>query len=153
MTIEIKSARLEDLEHLTILIREFYTIEEISFSSAVVEVLGELIKNEIFGKCLIVTLDGQLIGYSVLTYGFSLEYGGRYSFIDEIYISEQHRSLGLGARLLEAVEDHARKLGIGTVHLEVDHDNINAHRFYVRQGFGDHGRFLMSKALANTSHK
>ena len=40
------------------------------------------------------------VGYLVLTLGYSLEYGGRDAFIDEVYIRSSYRGRGIGTAAL-----------------------------------------------------
>ena len=46
------------------------------------------------------------------------------------------------------LEEEARKLGILTLHLEVERANIHAQTFYQAVGFVDHDRYLLSKRLS-----
>src|SRR3954466_12262664 len=41
--------------------------------------------------------------YAVLTWGFDLEFGGRDSFLTEIYVVPERRRDGLGRRLIDEV--------------------------------------------------
>ena len=52
-----------------------------------------------------------------------------------IDVIKSWRRRGVGARLLEAVEDWARKLGLSTVYLETAEDNIPAQRLYQQRGY------------------
>ncbi|CAN5863705.1 hypothetical protein BH20GEM1_BH20GEM1_15250 [soil metagenome] len=55
----------------------------------------------------------------------------------------------LGGSLLDAMEASCRSRGIAALHLEVDHDNPDGRRLYLRRGFADHQRHLMTKWLAS----
>ena len=95
-----------------------------------------------------VFFDGEIpVGYIVLTFGYSFEYHGRDSFIDELYIEPQYRRRGLGRRALLFVEERARELGVTAIHLEVDQGNDAAAELYRRTGYEDHARFLRTKWL------
>jgi ribosomal protein S18 acetylase RimI-like enzyme len=87
------------------------------------------------------------VGYIVLTFGYSFEYHGRDSFIDELYIEPQYRRQGIGRRAMQFVEERARELGVNAIHLEVDQGNDPAAELYRRAGYDDHARFLMTKRL------
>jgi ribosomal protein S18 acetylase RimI-like enzyme len=91
-------------------------------------------------------------GYIVLTFGYSFEYHGRDSFIDELYIEPQYRRQGIGRRAMQFVEERARELGVNAIHLEVDHGNDPAAELYRRAGYDDHSRFLMTKWLKSGKH-
>ena len=84
-------------------------------------------------------------GYLILTFGFSLEYGGRDAFIDEFFIATPHRGRGLGKAALEEVARLAPGLGVHAIHLEVADNNHGAESLYSRQGFYRHNRRLMTR--------
>ncbi len=91
--------------------------------------------------------DGEVaVGYFVLTLGWSLEYGGRDAFVDELFVSPSHRGRGLGRRALEVIEEACRELGVQALHLEVEKENAAA-ELYRKSGFEEHHRRLMSKRI------
>jgi len=92
------------------------------------------------------------VGYIFLTFGYSFEYHGRDSFIDELYIEPEYRRKGIGRRAMEFVEERAREQGVNAIHLEVDDGNDPAAGLYRRAGFVDHSRFLMTKWLGPHRH-
>jgi ribosomal protein S18 acetylase RimI-like enzyme len=92
------------------------------------------------------------IGYIVLTFGYSFEFHGRDSFIDELYIEPQYRRQGIGRRAMQFVEERARELGVNAIHLEVDQGNDPAAALYRLAGYDDHSRFLMTKWLKRGKH-
>jgi ribosomal protein S18 acetylase RimI-like enzyme len=49
--------------------------------------------------------------------------------------------------LLATVEAACPALGVRALHLEVDHVNERAKGLYVRAGYADHERYLMTKVL------
>ncbi len=119
---------------------------------AVREVLRKFLASPDLGRAW-VFLDGETpIGYIVLTFGYSFEYYGRDSFIDELYIEPQYRRQGIGKRAMQFVEESARELGVNAIHLEVDQGNEPAAELYRRAGYDDHARFLMTKWLKPGKH-
>lgn len=112
---------------------------------AVRAVLQQFLLNPQLGRAWIF-FDGEIsVGYIVLTLGFSFEYHGRDSFIDELYIEPQYRRRGIGRRAIQFVEERAREMGVTAIHLEVDDGNHPAEELYKRAGFADHSRYLMTK--------
>jgi ribosomal protein S18 acetylase RimI-like enzyme len=134
---------------LLVLMQEYYAHDDLEFNrDAALAALGKLLAEEAFGCAWLIERDGRALGYIVLTFGYSLEFGGRDAFIDELYIQEAYRGCGVGTETLELAESAARSMGIAALHLEVDRDNRVASRFYRRSGFEDRARFrLMSKRL------
>lgn len=83
--------------------------------------------------------------YLVMGFGFSLEFGGRDAFVDELYVAPDARNRGLGAIALQLAEEVCREAGIRALHLEVADDNDRARALYARTGFSAHERRLMTK--------
>lgn len=55
--------------------------------------------------------------------------------INGLIVAEVHRSLGAGAKLLEAAENWARDSGCGAVNVRSNVIRDRAHKFYERQGY------------------
>lgn len=109
----------------------------------------EFLAHEYLGRGWLVYLDKRPVGYVVLTFGFSLEFGGRDAFIDELFLDEAVRGQGVGRQVLERVFAAATSLNIRAIHLEVNRDNTPAQAFYAAIGFERRGRyFIMSKPLS-----
>lgn len=98
------------------------------------------------GEVLLAGFDGEICGYGILCYGYSIEYGGRDAFIDDVYIVPLFRSRGLGAALVEVLEERARAAGCRALHLEVMPEN-RAKDWYSRLGWRDRGSKLLTKPL------
>jgi ribosomal protein S18 acetylase RimI-like enzyme len=106
--------------------------------------LRRLLVDPSVGRAWLLRLDGQSVGYVVLTFGFSLEYGGRDAFIDELFVARRFRGRGVGTKTLELVIDEARKLDAAILLLEVTQSNDHAKRLYRKVGFADRGHHLMT---------
>ena len=102
--------------------------------------------NPEYGRAWFVVAEGQRVGYIVLSFDYSLEYGGRNAWVDEFFIERAWRGRGLGAEVLDFFEQAARELGCTAIHLEVNEGN-RAIELYRRRGFVDHHRYLMTKLL------
>jgi len=128
------------------LIRSFYEIDQHEFDESIVrQALIPLLGDDTFGQVW-VTDDGELGGYAVVTWGYSLESGGRECLVDEIYV--ERRSSGTGARLLDAALDGARKAGARAVFLETEAHNERVRSFYARCGFSVEASVWMSRSLS-----
>lgn len=60
-------------------------------------------------------------------------------YIDDLVVDEAHRSQGVGAMLLDHLEQVARSEGAHCVELDSGHQRTDAHRFYRRRGYHDPG--------------
>lgn len=107
-----------------------------------------LIENSSWGRVWMICDDERVVGYLALTFGYSLEYGGRDAFVDELFIAPSHRNLGMGRKALLFAEAASPALGIKALHLEVKRGNDAAQRLYRSLGFNDHVRRIMTKCVA-----
>jgi ribosomal protein S18 acetylase RimI-like enzyme len=115
--------------------------------AAVRDVLRTFLVSPDLGLAWLFYEDETPVGYIVLTFGYSFEYHGRDSFIDELYIEPQYRRQGIGKRAMQFVEERALQFGVNAIHLEVDQGNDPAAELYRRAGYNDQARFLMTKWL------
>jgi len=104
-----------------------------------------------FGRIWLLHYGAKLIGYIILTIGFSFEFRGHDAFIDELFIVPAHRRRGFGGQAMAFVEKAAREMAVNAIHLEVDPGNHSALELYRRTGYVDHHRFLMTKWLERDS--
>jgi GNAT superfamily N-acetyltransferase len=109
--------------------------------------LDILIRNEQLGRIWMIYSDDMLAGYIVLTFGFSFEYKGRMAMIDEFYIKEEFRNLGIGLKTMEFIHAKAAELGVNTILLEVENHNEKAKRLYFKQGYSGKDRTLLTKSI------
>jgi GNAT superfamily N-acetyltransferase len=109
--------------------------------------LDRLLADPSEGQAHVASDGARPVGYVVLTFGYSLEFHGRFGLVDELFVAEAERGKGLGARLLDEAERACRAEGIQALRLEVEHTNLDAERLYARRGFGRHDRRLMTKRL------
>ena len=106
-----------------------------------------LIDNDACGAAWFIQAGGQTAGYLVLTIGYSLEFHGRFGLLDELFVEEPFRGLGLGSRALAFAEQVCRLRGLRAMRLEVGRANVRAVALYDRFGFETDGRDLMTKWL------
>jgi GNAT superfamily N-acetyltransferase len=109
--------------------------------------IAELIAHPEWGRIYLIEVDGEIAGYAVLVLGFSLEFGGRDAFLDELFVRAPFRKRGLGTAAIDYVSKVAQSLGVRALHLEVERSNIEAQEFYRKHNFQDHSRYLMTKWL------
>jgi ribosomal protein S18 acetylase RimI-like enzyme len=75
------------------------------------------------------------IGYIVITFGWSLEFGGLDGFVDELYVRPGVRKRGVASETLLSLPRALAGAGLKALHLEVARDNEVAQRLYARAGF------------------
>lgn len=75
------------------------------------------------------------IGYIVITFAWSLEFGGLDGFVDELYVRPGVRKRGVASETLLSLPRALAGAGLKALHLEVARDNEVAQRLYARAGF------------------
>ncbi len=146
MHVNFNAAGAADEDILIALMREFYTVEHLTFDEGVARAaLRQILRNGALGSVYLIRLGEDVAGYVVLTFGFSLEFHGRDALVDELYLREEFRGKGLGRAALEFVEEVCRREGIKALHLEVDRVNTRAQEVYRAAGYRDHDRYLLTK--------
>ncbi len=139
-------ASMADVSLLTEMMREFYACDGLAFDEASARAaLQEILNDGSLGEVYLIALEGKVVGYLVLTLGFSLAYHGRDAFVDEIYVREEYRGQGIGQKGLQFIENACQRLGVRALHLEVGLTNTRAQSLYRRTGFVEHKHYLMSK--------
>jgi diamine N-acetyltransferase len=104
-----------------------------------------LLSNSPLGQIWLIEVEAKVIGYIVITFDFSLEYGGRVAWIDEFFVANEARGNGVGQRALELAERSAYEAGAFSMALGVTQGN-RAINLYRRGGFKDvKGTFLMKR--------
>ena len=136
-----------DAELLVDLARAFHSEDGHPLSPEGEAALRHIVTGEPMAHCWLIRGAGDVIGYIVLTLGYSIEHGGRDGFIDDLYLVPSARGRGVGSAVLDFALERARGLEIRTVHLEVDPANERATGVYRSRGFAENGRRLMSLRL------
>ena len=145
-TVAIRS----DIPTLLQFMREYYEFDHLAFDEDVARTaLESMVSDDSLGRIWVIHHVDEAVGYLVLTLGYSLEYGGRDAFIDEVYIRSSYRGRGIGTAALTFAEEQCRALGVRALHLEVERANINAYGLYRKIGFVDHDRYMLTKLIEN----
>lgn len=146
--IKLRPAVPADSRHILDLWARYYGEEGYDFDRGAAEdALAQLLGNEDFGRLWVADHEGDIVGYAVVTFGFSLEYGGADAFVDDIYILAEHRNQGLAGQALQLIEEACITRGVRALHLEVERHKDTPLGLYRRRGFRDHDRFLLTKDL------
>lgn len=89
------------------------------------------------------------VGYLVVTFGWSVEFGGLDGFVDELYVRPTVRGRGIATEALLTLPPALAEAGLRALHLEVDRDDTAAQKLYAKAGFTARERYmLMSRILS-----
>ena len=138
----------KDCPEVLTLMREFYPLEGLKLDEALAaQGLKWVLADPERGAIFLMRVSGELVGYCALTAGVSLEFGGPYLLLDELYLRAPFRGSGLGRQTMDFVESFARQTGCRGLRLEVHDFNERAKELYRRRGFVDDRRWIFTKSL------
>lgn len=141
---EFKPIAQQDIEVITGMMQEFYGIDNYPMDTEKSKkLLKEFIVNDALGSGWLILQKGQPVGYVILTFVFSFEYGGRIAFLDELFIGSGARGLGLGKKTLDFIHNEVKKLDIKIIYLEIEPHNETARNLYLSKNYTVHNRGLM----------
>ncbi len=87
-------------------------------------------------------------GYTIITFGWSMEFGGMDAFVDELYIRPNVRKRGIASEVLMAISSSLADVCVKALHLEDDHADDATKRLYTRARFEPRDRYsLMTRTL------
>ena len=146
----IRPATIEDIAGIASLVQRYWEYESVEgFDRPRIEtLLGALLAEPDRGACWVAETEGRLCGYLLAAFVFSLEHGGSMAEIDELFVSWEMRSLGVGALLLARAEGELAQRGLVRLQLQVGVANERARHFYARHGFRPRAGYeLLDKPL------
>jgi GNAT superfamily N-acetyltransferase len=139
----LERALVSDLPLILELVEEFCAIDHHAFDAdRVARALLPLLEHDAHG---VVFLTDNAQGYLVITWGYSLESGGREALVDEIYL--RRRGAGIGTKVMSALFADMADRGVVKMFLETETHNARARRFYARQGFEEDDSIWMSRNI------
>ena len=142
-------ANTEDLERLAPLVASFhgelgYDTDAAHHEAAVLP----LLEGSPHGAIWLVGPRRAPVGYVVISFGWSVEYGGLDGVVDEIFVRPPVRGRGMGFEALNGIAKALGASGVRALHLEVARDDESAQRFYSRARFHPRDRTMfMSRVL------
>jgi len=107
--------------------------------------LRPLLQDDRFGVVYLIETMGQISGYAVVTWEWSVKRSGRDALLDEIFVEEP--TSGLGGRAIEEIADDLKARSIPRIHLETEASNHRARAFYRDHGFESDDSIWMSRPL------
>ncbi|WP_298847793.1 N-acetyltransferase [uncultured Ruegeria sp.] len=149
MSASLRLARPEDLDRLMALVTAFHTEAGMDQDADKTRnALTPLLEGIPHGCVYLIGPGRAPLGYIILTFGWSVEFGGMDGFVDEIYIRPAVRGRGIATEVMLDLPKALAGAGLTALHLEVDRNNEAAQKLYLRTGFRPRDRYvLMSKTL------
>ena len=156
--VSLRRANKQDRPLLLTLIEEFCRVDQHVFEARRVSIaLGPLLENDNLGIVYLVETERTgasgstgvqetVCGYVIITWGYSIESGGREGLIDEIYLRRPGQ--GLGSALFPLLLDALAPFELKVMFLETERGNDRARRFYQRHGFVEDDSIWMSRGIS-----
>jgi GNAT superfamily N-acetyltransferase len=134
--LELKEALSHDTDLLLELMSGFNQEENIDFDTEVYrERIHVAVNSPQLVKIWMIVANSCAVGYAILTFTFSFEFGGIIATIDEIYIAPEKRGQGLGTSVLELLAQYAITSGATTLSGDISDEKPWLSTFYKRAGF------------------
>ncbi len=150
----IRNAAAADILTLVDLMALFYRESAFSLQrDSAKAAFRRLLADSSLGRIWICEQANEPVGYIVLTLGFSMEYGGRDAFVDDLFIRPEFREKGWGRQLMDTLIKECIRIGVRALHLEVGRANHRARALYRSRGFGDNDRQLLTLKLDKANHE
>ena len=149
----MRKASSDDVQRLVALMTEFYAEAAYPLNhERAAEAFVALLADNRLGQVWFIQADDHDVGHVVVTFCYSMEYGGLIAFVDDLFIQKAFRRAGLGTAALAEVRVFCAKLGVRAIQVETGRDNAPALALYRRVGFVDTDRLLLSLPLADPTH-
>jgi GNAT superfamily N-acetyltransferase len=142
--IVFKSLEISDIEIIVSMMEDFYSIDNYPIDIATSKTLFKtFLTDENLGKAWLIFSEDKIVGYAILTFVFSFEYKGKIAFLDELYLIESARGIGIGRKAIQFIKDEVHKLKLKIIYLEIEQHNLSAQKLYIANDFETHNRNLM----------
>jgi GNAT superfamily N-acetyltransferase len=147
MSAALTLAGPEHLDRLLPLVAAFHAEAEIAQSGeARRAALAPLLDGIPHGTVYLIGPPKAPIGYIIITFGWSVEFGGLDGFVDEFFIRPGVRGRGIATEVLLSLPRALAAAGLRALHLEVETGHDGARRLYAKAGFKSRDRYhLMTR--------
>ncbi len=132
LKLEIRKATIDDASLILDLVKELATYEkaENEVVATVEDIQRNLFSNCTTTKAIICTSEGKPIGFAVYFLNFSTWLGKNGIYLEDLYVSQSHRGLGAGKKMLKYLAQIAVKNDCGRFEWSVLDWNEPAIKFY-----------------------
>ncbi|MEM6825762.1 MAG: GNAT family N-acetyltransferase [Pseudomonadota bacterium] len=136
MSAALHLARPDDAAQLLPMIEAFHDEAEVNTTAEHRSAaLNPLLEGTPLGCAYLIGPRNAPIGYIVVSFGWSIEFGGLVGVIDEFFIRKGVRGRGVGSEVLTVLLPKLEAAGVAALHLQVEGRNSRLQRLYARAGF------------------
>lgn len=131
MEIIIRRAQEQDFSEIIVLIKEFALFQQTP--ERVTITLDQMLKEQAFFQCFVAEIDHKIVAFASFFFTY-YSWTGKALYLDDLYVKEAFRKLGIGKKLLYAIIDLAKVQQCKKVRWQVSSWNTNAMDFYKKIG-------------------
>lgn len=135
MSKKIRIMTAEDKDFVISLMREFYASPAVRSNGSEEIFINDIencVNDSPYLEGYVLEVSGEVQGYAMVAKSFSTEYGKPCIWIEDLYIKNEYRGLGLGSDFLNYIKV---KYPDCILRLEVEEENEGAVRIYQKHGF------------------
>lgn len=125
----------KDRQQVLEMMRTFYTSDAV-WSNGSDEIfhadIDNCINNNPYLEGYVFEKDNSILGYAMLAKSFSTEFGRSCIWVEDIYVKDEYRSLGIGSKFLKFIEEEYPDT---LFRLEVEAENERAVKVYEKCGY------------------
>lgn len=147
--LKIRDLEARDREEVFKMMRVFYNSEAVLYTAPdeiLYKDIDDCLSDLPFIEGYVFEEEGKLVGYAMAAKSYTTEYGGLLIFIEDLYVKEEYRGLGIGSSFFNFIEEKYKGLAV-RYKLEVEEENQNAISVYKKCGYNKLGYFIMSKEV------
>jgi GNAT superfamily N-acetyltransferase len=133
----VRPVRLDDVPTVLELVRELAVYEKAGHEALMTE---EQLRNALFGKApalfghVALTADGEIAGFALWFLNFSTWRGSHGIYLEDLFVSPEHRGTGLGRELLRTLAQECVDRGFSRLEWSVLDWNTPSIDFYRAAG-------------------
>ena len=147
--LKIRNLEARDREEVFKMMRVFYDSEAVLYTAPdeiLYKDIDDCLSDLPFIEGYVFEEEEKLLGYAMAAKSYTTEYGGLLIFIEDLYIKEEYRGLGIGSSFFHFIEEKYKGQAV-RYKLEVEEENQNAISVYKKRGYKKLGYFIMSKEV------
>lgn len=132
----IRLAKPSDIDRLLPLVEGFHAFS--GFDTDDIhrrQALEPLLQGSPHGAVYLIGPNSAPVGYLVISFGWSVEFGGLDVILDEFYVRERVRGRGMGSDALRSLILTLKQYGVVAMSLEIDKTQNTARSIYEKLGF------------------
>lgn len=136
MSTNITLARPDDIDRVLSLTERYHTERGIvSDDDLRRRAVAPLLEGSPLGAIWLIGPSRAPLGYVLVTFGWSVAYGGPEGWVDEVFIRPSVRRRGIGTEVLHAIAVSLAGGGVRALHARLGDTDADAQRFCQRAGF------------------